>query len=172
MFFLATTVEKNLSIFGLFEDNLLNWLVLMGFVIWGVSKNMPALFASRQEAIDTALTEAAQARQSGEAFLKEQQAKLANAEKEADQILVDSKTVASQMKKQIEDQTQKDLADFAKRIEHDIANERQLAITELRMAAAKASITLAQNAIPGALTAQSKEKLLGKFVDQLGSIQN
>ncbi len=167
---MVAIMHEGFSIFGIFENNLLNWLVLVGLIVWMWSSKMPAVFASRKDGIDAALKEAAAARAEGEAFLAEQQKKIAEAEKEASRIIDEAKQVAIEMKKEIEESTRKDLADLSVRIEHEIAQERQLAITELRAAAAKIAIDLTRETLPKAINSGTKGKLLNDFVDQIESM--
>lgn len=154
-------------LFEIFENNLINWLLLVGVIGWLGAKFLPGAFAARQSGIQSALTEASRARQEGEAFLEAQIKRISNAEKEMDNILAEAVAVANQMKEQMEQQTQKEIADLRLRIEQEIANERQLAISQLRTAAAKASIALTEAAMPAAITDGVKQRLLDQFVEQL-----
>jgi F-type H+-transporting ATPase subunit b len=171
MVFLAA-IQDGGSILGLFSNNLINWMVLVGLLVWLWSKYMPPVFAARKEQIERALQDAAQAKADGEEFLATQKKKLAQAEKESDNIVAEAKQVAIEMQKGIETQTEKDLADFATRIDQEIVKQRQMAISELRHVAAKAAIALAQEALPAAVTDASRAKLMSQFVDQLDALDS
>lgn len=164
---LFATVENGNAIFNFFENNLLNWFVLVGLVGWLWMKYMPGVFASRQQSITTAIADAARARAEGEAFFRVQKEKIASAEKEADNILAEAVQVAKQMKEEMEKQTAREVADLKARIEQEIANERQLAISQLRSAAAKAAITLSGAALPPAITDSARARLLDQFLAEL-----
>ena len=171
MIFLAA-IQDGGSILGLFANNLINWIALVGLIIWMWIKYMPPVFAQRKEQIETALKDAAQAKADGEEFLATQQKKLAQAEKDSDKIVAEAKQVAVEMQKEIEQQTEKDLADFAIRIDQEIVKQRQMAITELREAAAKAAILLTQETLPSVITDNARGKLMSQFVDQLDALDN
>lgn len=159
------------QIFGIFRNNFINWVVLIGALVYFWNKYTPAMFAARKERIDSALRDAAAARETGEHFLNEQRAKVANAEQETQRIIEEARSLAAQLKVQMEEQTVKDLADVKRKIEQQIANERQLAITELRAAAARASIKLTESALPNLMTTDVKSRLLSQFMEQLDSLE-
>lgn len=171
MFIIFATVEHGNPLFELFSNNLINWLALVALIAWLASKHLPGVFATRKEAIETVLKEASQARAEGQAFLEAQQKKIANAEKEAEKILVEAKQMAEQMRAQAEEQTNKAVADLSVKIEQQIAGERQIAITQLRAAAAKAAVRLAEATLPAHMTEGTKERLQGQFFQQLEEIR-
>ncbi len=166
MMFLFAAVEREFSVFD-FSNNLINWLVLVALIIWLCSKTLPGVFANRKQSIENELSEAARARAEGAAFLKEQEAKLANAEKEADQILVEAKQMADSLRQEIEQQAEKEAAELKNRLEQEIVNHRQQAVLHLRTAATKAAITLTQATLPEAISAQTKRRLMDDFVQQV-----
>lgn len=152
---------------GLFENNVINWVVLAVIIVWVWMKKTPAMFQARKERIDAALRDAQSAKEQGEAFLIEQRNKVAKADDEAAKILADAKQLAEQMKTQLEEQTKRDIADLEKKLVSQVANERQLAITELRAAAAKAAIKLAEESLPSLMNEKTKSQLLTQFMEQL-----
>lgn len=153
----------------LFENNLINWIVLIGLLGFAWSKFVPSVLESRKDGIETALKEAAKARQEGEAFLAEQRAKVADADARSAQIIEEARQLAIEMELQMKAQMAADLADMQKKIEVQIAGERQLAITELRAAAARAAIKLTEQMLPSMMNAEAKSKLLSQFMEQLDS---
>jgi len=163
---LLAAAEHGFMLFD-FENNLINWLVLVVLLCILMARVMPAIFQSRKESIETALSEAAQARANGAAFLREQESKVSNLEKEADAILVEAQEMAERMKQEMQAQTAKDMAELRTRIEHEIAGERQLAISQLRTATSKAAIALAEIALPSAITDSAKARLTDQFLQQL-----
>ena len=152
---------------ALFENNVINWIVLVIGVLYLWNKNVPQMFKSREEAIQTALKDAAAAKKQAEELLAEQKKRIANAEQEKNNILSDAKHLASEMKQQMEAQTAKDVADLRTKIEQQLANERQLAVTQLKEVAAKASISLTEKVLPTLLDENAKARLLTQFMEQL-----
>lgn len=163
---LFATAEHGFMLFD-FENNLINWLLLVVLLCILMAKIMPGIFQSRKESIESALSEASLAKQAGLAFLAEQESRVSNLEKEADGILVEAKQMAERMKQEMEAQTMKDMADLRTRIEHEMANERQLAISQLRTATAKAAIVLTEKSLPSAITDSAKARLMSQFLQQL-----
>ena len=165
--FLFAEVDSYEQLKGLFENNLVNWLILMAGVIYLWNKFVPPMFKSREDSINSAIADAAATKRQGEAMLEEQKVKIANAEQEAAKILDQAKALANDLKQQMEAQTLKDMADLKVKIEQSIANERQAAITQLRQVAARASIVLTEKALPTLLDEKAKARLLTQFMEQL-----
>ena len=165
--FLFAEVDTYGSLKALFENNLINWLVLMAGVIYLWNKFVPPMFKSREDSITTAIADARATKAQGEAMLEEQKVRIANAEQEAAKILDEAKGLATQLKQQMEAQTLKDIADLKAKVEQSIANERQAAISQLRQAAARASIVLTEKALPSLLDEAAKARLLTQFMEQL-----
>lgn len=154
------------------KSNVLNWLILVGAIVWFAQKNLPTMFASREQSIQESLDAAATARQEAQKFLQDQKERVANAEKEASQILSEAKQVAEQMKAQIQEQTKKDLADLENKFEGAIENERRVLVTEMRAAAAKAAVELSEAYLAGAVNQEVKGKLLNQFMEQLDTVNS
>lgn len=158
------------GLFQLFENNLINWVVLaiMVLVLW--NKFMPGLFASRRKRIEEAFSRADREREEGQKFLAEQRTRIENAERDAEQILVDARRTAEQMKEQIAAQTTRDIAELHKKIDQQIATHRQMVIQELRSQAATVAVRIAEASLPGAITPNVKNGLQDRFIAQLDSL--
>jgi F-type H+-transporting ATPase subunit b len=154
----------------LFANNLINWLLLLVFLGWLWAKFTPGMFASRKESIEASLREAASAKQEAQSFLRQQEQKIANAEKEADQILVDAKRVAEEMRVQMVADTKVEADNIRRKIEQQVASERQQAITEMRSQAATVAVRLAEATLPGAISDSARKRLLGEFIEQVETI--
>jgi F-type H+-transporting ATPase subunit b len=159
--------EGGNPVFQLFENNLINWIVLVVVIVWFSAKALPGVLAQRRSTIDSALQEARQARVEGEAFLTEQQQRIANAERESDNILIEAKQIAEKMRTDMDVATKKELADLQTRMEQEIVNQRQMAIQQMRTTAAKAAIALSEVALPQAMNDRVKGKLLNDFIEQI-----
>lgn len=168
MLFFAAEGAAGLS--GIFENNLINWglLVVLLVVLW--NRVMPAIFASRKDKIETALKDAATSRAEGQTFLLSQQERVANAAREAEQILVEARHVAEQMKAQIAEQSKRDGEELSRKTKQQIETEIQMAKAELRSQAAVVAVRLAEAALPGAITDSTRGKLQADFVKQLDSL--
>jgi F-type H+-transporting ATPase subunit b len=154
------------------QSNVINWLVLLVVLACLGAKYLPPTLQARKETIESELQAAAQAREQASKQLEEQKRKVAAADKEADQILVEAKQAAEQMRIEIEKQTESDVAELLKKFEMAMANERQLAISEMRAVAIRAAIKLAEENLRSAMTEEARAKLLTQFVEQLDSISD
>ena len=154
----------------LFENNLINWLLLVVGLVYLWNKFVPAMFKNREDSIQAAIKDAAAIKKQGEELLAEQTKRIANAEAEKAQILTDAKHLAEQLKEQMDAQAKEEAGYLLKKIEQQIANERQQAVTQLRQAAAAASIKLTEEILPSLLDDQAKAKLLTQFMEQLDSM--
>lgn len=155
---------------GPFSDNLFNWVVLIAIILWMMSTKLPAVFNSRREAIEDALNTAKAAREEGSAFFEEQRAKVANVEKETETILQEAKQIAEQMQLQMEAQTEKDMTALLHKFESSIQNERQLLVNEMRNAAVKAAVLIAEEQLRTSVNEEVKKNLLNQFMSQLDTI--
>ncbi|MBX9940447.1 MAG: ATP synthase F0 subunit B [Candidatus Obscuribacterales bacterium] len=155
------------GIMSIFENNLINWLLLVAFMYWVLAKFLPPAFKSREDGINATLTAAREARSQAEALLSKQKEAVANAEKEADQILDEAKKAAKEMQASIEEQTRKDVADMLAKFENAVAAERQMLVTEMRQASVKAAMQLAREQLASAVTPEVRSQLLNQFMEQL-----
>jgi F0F1-type ATP synthase membrane subunit b/b' len=155
---------------GPFSDNLFNWVVLVAIIIWMLSTKLPPVFNSRREAIEDALNTAKAAREEGTAFFEEQKSKVANVEKETATILQEAKQIAAQMQTQLEEQTEKDMTALFQKFESSIQNERQLLVNEMRNAAVKAAVLVAEEQLRHSVNEEVKKNLLNQFMSQLDTI--
>jgi F0F1-type ATP synthase membrane subunit b/b' len=162
------------SLFGIFENNLINWLVLVGLLIWLYTKYVPPLLKARQERIETALADAAQAKSESLSFLEAQQKRVANAEEETQNILSEARRIAEDMSVEMQAQTRKDIAALEHNMQMQLENQRRLAVIQLRAAAARAAIRLSAQRLAGtgAITDGMKSRLLGQFLEELEGSKN
>ncbi|MFA7337806.1 MAG: ATP synthase F0 subunit B [Candidatus Obscuribacterales bacterium] len=167
--FLFAEVEHN-QLFAMFENNVINWVLLVAFFWWVMAKNLPPVFQARDESINATLAAAQKARLDAEALLEKQKAAVANAEKEAEQIIVEAKTIAKEMQANLEAQTKKDIAEMLVKFENAVAGERQLLVNELRQASVKAAIELTRGQLASQTSAEVKANLLNQFMEQLETL--
>lgn len=153
-----------------FKNNLINWILLSVGLAFLWFKFMPPIFSGRERKINEALNRAAIAREEGRKLLEDQRLRISNSEKEAEQILVDAKRVADEMRISISEQATKEAEDLQRKVDQQIATHRQMVITELRAQAATVAVRLAEASLPGAITANVKKGLQERFVTQLESL--
>lgn len=152
------------------KSNVINWIILVGAMVWFAQKNLPGMFAQRERSIQESLDSARNAKEEAQKFLAQQKERVANAEKEAAQILEEAKQAAEQMKVQIKEQTAKEMADLESKFQSAIENERRVLVTEMRAAAARAAVELSEQYLAQAVNQEVKGKLLNQFMEQLDTV--
>jgi F0F1-type ATP synthase membrane subunit b/b' len=160
-------VENSSSVFGIFENNLINWMVLIALLIWMGFKYIPSVLQTRKKRIESTLVEASKAKSDGLAFFNTQQKQVINAEKEAEHILVEAKQIAQSMAEEIELQTQKDLLALERKIKLEVENENRMAVTKLRNTVAKTIMALSKQKLPDAMNTSIRSRLSGQFIKEL-----
>lgn len=155
---------------GLFDNNFINWLLLLAFLGWLIAKNLPGVFSARKASIESEISAANAAKAEATAFLEEQRRKIADVEKEVEKMLSDAKQDASRSKALIEEQTDKEMKEMLAKFESSIHNERQLLVTEMRAAVVKAAVAISEEQLRSQVNESVKGELLNKFMSQLDTI--
>jgi F-type H+-transporting ATPase subunit b len=167
--FLFAEAETN-ALFAIFENNVINWLLLVGFLCWVGAKVLPGVLKNREDAISNTLASALSAREESLKLLARQKEAVANAEKEAAEILSEAKQAASEMKANMEAQTQKDMDEMLTKFQAAVEGERQMLVNEMRHATVKAAVKLAEAQLRTQTTSEVKAQLLNQFMEQLGTL--
>ncbi len=152
------------------KHNVINWLILMALIIYGINKLVPPMLKQREESINNELNSAAKIKAESDAFFASQKENLENAQKESDKIVDEAKAVAQQMKAEILNQTTREVADLQKKLESAIANERQMIVTEVRTAAVEAAVQLSQSYLEKNVSESDNKRLLSQFMQELDSL--
>ena len=152
------------------KHNVINWLILMALIIYGINKLVPPMLKQREESINRELNSAAKIKAESDEFFASQKQNLENAQKESDKIVDEAKAVAQQMKAEILNQTTREVADLQKKLESAIANERQMIVTEVRTAAVEAAVQLSQSYLEKNVSESDNKRLLSQFMQELDSL--
>jgi len=171
MFLFAEVGHENIVAALLdFRSNLLNWILLIGLLIWAIKKYLPSFIAQRQQAINNELELAIKTRKEAELALAGQKEKIEKAEQEAEQIVLEAKQAAARMSEDLKQQTETDIAELRKKFEMAAHNEKQAAILEMRSIVAKAAIKLTEENLRSNLTEKNKTKIAHEFMGELSKI--
>src|SRR5271168_2236791 len=130
-----------------FRTNFINWILLVGLLWWLCAKFLPPVLEARKKYIDAQITDAAEAKRLAAELLADSQLKTAEADKAAEAIVKEARQTAEQLRVKLEQQTKQDLEDLKKNIEAACANERQLAISEMRAIAVKTALQLVRTGL-------------------------
>jgi F0F1-type ATP synthase membrane subunit b/b' len=153
-----------------FRTNFINWILLVGLLWWAGQKLLPPVFEGRKRLIDSQFSDAAEAKALAAQLLVDHQRKTAQADKAVEEIVVEARQTAEQLRIKLEEQTKQDLEDLKKNFEAACANERQLAISQMREIAVKTALELVRVNLSKSLSEGSKTQLLNQFIEQLDQI--
>jgi F-type H+-transporting ATPase subunit b len=130
------------------------------------------MLAGRAQSIDEALKSAKDAKAESDEFLQKQEKLLEDAQKKAAEMVEETKAFAEQSKADIERQTTAEIAALEKKFDAALENQRQLIITEMRTAAARAAIQLTKTHLANNITEADRKRLLTEFMQQLDTLEN
>jgi F-type H+-transporting ATPase subunit b len=150
-----------------FRSNFINWILLVGLLWWMCAKYLPPVFDARKKQIDAQINDAAEAKRLAAQLLADNQRKTAGADKAAEAIVKEARQTAEQLRAKLEEQTKQDLQDLKKNFEAACANERQLAISEMRAIAVKTALQLVRSGLSKNMSESAKAQLLTQFIEQL-----
>jgi F-type H+-transporting ATPase subunit b len=145
-----------------------DFAALAGIVIWAlVKQNVKGGLKARQDAIETTLREAAEARDAAERKLKEYTAKLESANKEIDELSATIKTDAAAEKVRIIAEATAMAAKIREQAEQTVVQEIQKARTVLRQEAARLAVDLAEKKIRENITKSDQDKLVSDYLSKV-----
>jgi len=146
-----------------FSLNFILFLTLLYvFALGPVSK----LLAERRERIEQGLRDAEQARQDRESAEAERAAALAEARREAKEILDRSQKVAQEIREADIAATRVELDRMRERAQADIEGEKQRAIADLRAEVANLALEAASKVIGESMTGERQRRLVEDFLKE------
>lgn len=155
-----------------FMWRVIDFAALAALLIWALSKqNIKGALKSRQDAIETMLAEAAEARDAAERKLKEYTAKLEQANKEIDEISASIKLEAEQEKIRIIAEAGIQAAKIQEQARQAADQEVLKAKAELRHEAARLAVQLAEQKIKESITKNDQSNLVGEYLTKAVRIQ-
>ncbi|MDR3136667.1 MAG: F0F1 ATP synthase subunit B [Coriobacteriales bacterium] len=148
--------------------------MLVGFVVlWAILAKFgwPALTGmidKRTQSIKESLEQAENAKIQGQQLLDEQKAELAEAKKQAAEIIAQSKQTAEAVKAEITAQAQHEAEAITSRARQAIDVEKQAAIAELQGFVADFSVAVAQKVIGSDLSDTEHRRIIERYVSEAG----
>ena len=151
-----------------FAWRVLDFGALLALVIWALKKaNVKGTLAARQEGIDKALREAAEAKDAAEKKLAEYSGKLVAANKEIDEIYAAIRTESEAEKVRIIAEA-KVMAEKIREQASQSANQEVLkARNELRVEAARLAVELAEKSITEKIVKNDQDRLVGEYLTKV-----
>lgn len=155
---LGTTVWTTLVFFAL--------LTVLWRFAWG-----PILAAveAREKAIQGALDEAARRQSEAEALLEEHRRQLAEARRQASDLLAEGKAAGEKVRKEIEEKARVEAQGIVDRARLEIARDRDAALDALRRESVDLALAAASRLVRERLDHAKDRQLVERFVEDLGA---
>lgn len=149
-------------------SNLLNVLILAFAIIYLGNKFFPRLIDQRKNQISKELEEAKRARIKANEELESIKEKTKQVALEMEQIKEEAKKIALSIKKQIEQDTDKELENLKLRVKREISASQDETIQNIKQSASKVAIELAEQALSKITQNEEVQKnLISDFMSDL-----
>ena len=162
---------------ALLMPNMLEWIpMLIGFIIlWVVLAKfgwpvITGMLDRRIATIKSSLEDAESAKIESERILEEYKAELADAKRQATQIITDAKQTAEVIKTEITTKAQTEAEGMIAKARVAIDVEKKAAIIELRNSVADLSISVAGRVIGQDLTDADHRKIIERYLAEAGTL--
>ena len=150
------------------KSDLANVIILAIVFIYLGNKFLPKIIDQRKNQISKELEEAKQTRIKAQEELKEIEQRSKEASIEIERIKEDAKETAGTIKKQIEEETEKELEQLKLKIKREITSNYEDAIQSIKRASADTAIKLAEEALTKVSKNQEvQKKLISDFITEL-----
>lgn len=144
--------------------------LLLAFIVWTFAfKPLTRTLDDRREAIEQGLKDAEQARRDRESAESERVQALAEARREANEILARAQKVAQETRDADIAATREDLERMRERATSEIGAEKQRAIAELRGEVADLALAAAGRVVGESMTDDRQRRLVQEFLTSAGS---
>jgi len=145
----------------------LNFAIVVGLIVWGSKKNLPAIFRSRTASIQKSIEEARRASEDANRRLSEIESRLARMDDEISGMRATSEKEAAAEEERIKAAAAEDARRIVESAEQEIAAATKAARRELTAYAADLAVTLATKQIQ--VDTPTDEALVRRFAQQLSS---
>lgn len=146
---------------------MLNVFILYRLMRRFLFKPVQEIFRKRQEEIDLLYETAAEVQTKADKDKSLYAQKLAMAQEEAKQILLDSKASAEQEKKRLVEEARTESAHILKKTQQDVQQMQKQAMDELQTEISEMAVNIAQKATKQVLSSQDQQALLRQAILQL-----
>ena len=160
---------------GLYDINtgLSFWtLVVFGILVFILGKYAwgPILAAvdAREKGIQAALDEAAERNQEAETLLEKYKENLADARRQANELLAEGKTAGDSIRMEIEEKARGEAQSIIERARAEIERERDAAIAEIRRESVDLALAAATRLVQENLDQEKDRVLVERYLTELG----
>jgi F-type H+-transporting ATPase subunit b len=161
---------------GLYDINtgLSAWtLLVFGILVWVLGKYAwgPILQAveARESGIQSRLDEAAQRNEEAAKLLAEHREQLADARRQAQELVAEGKAVGENVRREIEDKARAEAQAIVERARSEIERERDQAIEALRKESVDLALAAASRLMQESLTQDKDRQLVERYLSEMGS---
>ena len=146
---------------------ILNFLILFGFLWWLISKQGGPALRSRSQGISDGLAAGEKAKAEADARAREVQAKLSNLEKEIAALRDSAREERERESERIRRDTQNEIARIHAQAEMEIEAAGKQARAEVQRAAAKLAVELAETKVRARMSPDVQSALLESFLKDI-----
>jgi len=162
---------------GLYDINtgLSFWtLVVFGILVFILGKYAwgPILAAvdAREKGIQAALDEAAERNQEAETLLEKYKENLADARRQANELLAEGKTAGDSIRMEIEEKARGEAQSIIERARAEIERERDAAIAEIKRESVDLALSAATRLIQENLDQEKDRALVERYLAEMGGV--
>src|SRR5208282_1154982 len=138
----------------------INFAILAGLLLWVFGKLLPAVFRKKAETISSAITNATSAKATADAQLRDAETRLANLQKEVQELRAASEKEASAEVARLRAATLSDGEKIAAAAKAEIEAAERAARLELKALAANLAVDGAESLLAKQLTPKAQESLI------------
>ncbi|KAM3093158.1 F0F1 ATP synthase subunit B [Phormidesmis sp. 146-35] len=149
------------------ETNLINLSIVIALVVYFGKGFLGKILGERRSAIETAIKEAEQRKQSAASALAEQQQKLAQAQGEAAKIRASAEDGAKAARESILAKAEQDIQRMRETAAQEMGSDQERVINELRQRIAVLAMQRAEGELPGRLNDDVQQRLVNSSIAQL-----
>jgi F-type H+-transporting ATPase subunit b len=124
---------------------------------------------AREERIQGALDQSAELRDEAVRMLEEHKRQLADARRQASEIIAEGKTAGDRLRKEIEEKARAEASGIVEAARREIVREKDRALDELRKEAVELALAAAAKLLHERLDADADRALVLNYLDGLGS---
>jgi F-type H+-transporting ATPase subunit b len=148
-----------------------NFLIFLVAAWYLGLRNLPKNLEARRSRIEQSLRDADAARVEREQAAQERQAVIAQARKEAEDILVRAQRVADESRERDMAETRAQLEQMRERAAADIVTEKERALAEVRGQVAELALAAAGRVVGETMNDARERRLVDEFLSQVNSTQ-
>jgi F-type H+-transporting ATPase subunit b len=146
----------------------INFLILFGALYYFLFKPLLGAISAREQEIEGSLKKAREDREEADRLRREFESQIANAQRDAHDIIAKATKAATTAKEQIEAETRAKTAEMLENAQKTIEREKTKALAELREEVASLAVAVAGKVIEKNLDTTEQKRLAESFVAEVG----